>query len=260
MPPHSVPLSLLGAGNERLAVLEKLAMPLARKNKLTLRTYNPSKDKLADQFDYIVLMAPVPMLAAHAIHAAAPRGIINIFAGIPADKTAELDLDSYIEKQLYFIGTSGSVLEDMKQVLAKVVSRRLDTNLSVAAVSGLDGAIEGIRAVEKNLMTGKIIVYPSCRGNVEVRIPEDCLGKVMGDISSRRGRILGIDTEGHFQVIRAEVPARRSVQSLSSVLRSLTSAAACTASGWIIIPRCPANWSNESSKKPRSARPKGRRK
>ena len=166
--------------DERLAVLEKLAMPLARKNKLTLRTYNPSKDKLADKFDYIVLMAPVPMLAAHAIHAAALRGIINIFAGIPADKTAELDLDSYIEKQLYFIGTSGSVLEDMKQVLAKVVSRRLDTNLSVAAVSGLDGAIEGIRAVEKNLMTGKIIVYPSCRGlkltpltELESKIPLD---------------------------------------------------------------------------------------
>ena len=52
----------------------------------------------------------------------------------------------------------------MKQVLAKVISRRLDTNLSVAAVSGLDGAIDGIRAVEKNLLPGKIIVYPSCRG------------------------------------------------------------------------------------------------
>ena len=52
----------------------------------------------------------------------------------------------------------------MKQVLAKVVARQLDTNLSVAAVSGLDGAIDGIRAVEKNLMPGKILVYPSCRG------------------------------------------------------------------------------------------------
>jgi hypothetical protein len=28
----------------------------------------------------------------------------------------------------------------------------------------LDGAIDGIRAVEKNLMPGKIIVYPSCKG------------------------------------------------------------------------------------------------
>ena len=52
----------------------------------------------------------------------------------------------------------------MQRVLAKVVAGELDTNLSVAAVSGLEGAIEGIRAVEKNLLAGKILVYPSCRG------------------------------------------------------------------------------------------------
>ena len=52
----------------------------------------------------------------------------------------------------------------MKLVLAKVLARQLDTNLSVAAVSGLDGAIDGIRAVEKNLVPGKILVYPSCHG------------------------------------------------------------------------------------------------
>ena len=150
--------------DERLAVLQKLAEPLAARNQLTLHPYNPSKDKLPGQFNYIVLMAPVPALVAQAVLDAAPGAIVNIFAGIPADKTAELDLDAYIAKQLYFVGTSGSVLEDMKQVLAKVVSRRLDTNLSVAAVSGLDGAIDGIRAVEKNLLPGKIIVYPSCRG------------------------------------------------------------------------------------------------
>lgn len=150
--------------DERLAVLEKLAGPLAVKNKLSLRTYNPSKAKLAEQFDYIVLMAPVPALVVQSIPSSARRAIVNIFAGIPANVTAELDLDTYIEKEIYFIGTSGSTLDDMKLVLSKVVSRQLDTNLSVAAVSGLDGAIDGIRAVEKNLMPGKIIVYPSCKG------------------------------------------------------------------------------------------------
>jgi threonine dehydrogenase-like Zn-dependent dehydrogenase len=150
--------------DERLKVLQGLAEPLARKNNLTLRPYNPSKEKLSDQFDYIVLMAPVPALVVQSIPSAAKHGIINIFAGIPANVTAEIDLDDYIAKQLYFIGTSGSTLDDMKLVLRKVVSRQLDTNLSVAAVSGLDGAIDGIRAVEKNLMPGKIIVYPSCKG------------------------------------------------------------------------------------------------
>jgi elongation factor G len=57
--------------------------------------------------------------------------------------------------------------------------------------------------------------------HIEIRIPEDCLGKVMGDISSRRGRIVGIDSDGSFQVIRAEVPAR-DLYRYSSQLRSLT--------------------------------------
>src|ERR1035441_319320 len=150
--------------DERLAMLRKLAASLAQKHKVSLRTYNPSKEKLAEQFDYIVLMAPVPALVVASVGSAAQRGVINIFAGIPANVTAELDLDAYIAKQLYFIGTSGSTLDDMKLVLAKVLARKLDTNLSVAAVSGLDGAIDGIRAVEKNLVPGKILVYPSCHG------------------------------------------------------------------------------------------------
>jgi L-sorbose 1-phosphate reductase len=150
--------------DERLAALRKLSEPLAQKKQLTLRAYNPSKDKLAEQFNYIVLMAPVPALVAQAVKDAAPKAIINIFAGIPADKTGEIDLDAYIEKQCYFIGTSGSTLDDMKIILKKVASRQLDTNLSVAAISGLDGAVDGIRAVEKNLMPGKIIVYPFAKG------------------------------------------------------------------------------------------------
>ncbi|MBU6409349.1 MAG: alcohol dehydrogenase catalytic domain-containing protein [Verrucomicrobia bacterium] len=150
--------------DDRLAALRKLSEPLAQKNRLTLQTYNPSKDKLPGPFDYIVLMAPVPALVAQAVQAAAPRAIINIFAGIPADKTAELDLDAYVSRQCYFIGTSGSTLEDMKAVLKKVADRRLDTNLSVAAIAGLDGAVDGIRAVEKNTMPGKIVVYPFAKG------------------------------------------------------------------------------------------------
>ncbi len=148
----------------RLEALRGLAEPLAKRNHLKLTICNPSRDKPGVSFNYIVLMAPVPALVAQAIVAADKCAIINIFAGIPADVSAPLDLDGYVQKQLYFVGTSGSTLDDMKTVLAKVVSRQLDTNLLVAAVSGLDGAIEGIRAVEKNLMSGKIVVYPSCRG------------------------------------------------------------------------------------------------
>ena len=56
---------------------------------------------------------------------------------------------------------------------------------------------------------------------VEIRIPEDCMGKVMGDLSSRRGKIQGMDMEGTFQVIKAHVPAKE-LYRYSSTLRSLT--------------------------------------
>ncbi len=158
--------------DERLTTLRKLASPLSQKHNVPLRTYNPAKEKLTEQFDYVVLMAPVPALVVQAVASAAERAIINIFAGIPANVAAELDLDAYIAKQLYFIGTSGSTLDDMKLVLAKVLARQLDTNLSVAAVSGLDGAIDGIRAVEKNLVPGKILIYPSCHGLKVTPLPE----------------------------------------------------------------------------------------
>lgn len=41
---------------------------------------------------------------------------------------------------------------------------------------------------------------------VEVDTPEEYMGDVMGDLSSRRGRILGMESKGGKQIINAEVP------------------------------------------------------
>jgi elongation factor G len=56
---------------------------------------------------------------------------------------------------------------------------------------------------------------------VEIRVPEDFMGKVMGDLSSRRGKIQGMEVDGAFQVIKAHVPAKE-LYRYSSTLRSLT--------------------------------------
>jgi len=158
--------------DERLAAMRRVAEPVAVQYGTTLCPYNSQRDRPKVAFDYVVLLAPVPALVAEAVRDAAPRAIINIFAGIPAGVTGEIDLDLYIEKRAYFVGTSGSTLEDMKIVLRKVADRQLDTNLSVAAISGLDGAIDGIRAVEKNLMPGKIVVYPFAKGLKLTALPD----------------------------------------------------------------------------------------
>jgi threonine dehydrogenase-like Zn-dependent dehydrogenase len=158
--------------DNRLAILTKIAAPLAEKNGIEYKSYNPTKEEAPEAFDYTALMAPIPALVAASVHGAAEQGLINIFAGIPATVTGEIDLDAYVEKRLYFIGTSGSTLEDMKRMLAKVESGRLDTNVSVAAISGLEGATDGIRAVENRSIAGKIIVYPACKALELVTLEE----------------------------------------------------------------------------------------
>ncbi|MBE0572576.1 MAG: elongation factor G [Ignavibacteriaceae bacterium] len=56
---------------------------------------------------------------------------------------------------------------------------------------------------------------------IEVKVPEEYMGDVMGDISSKRGKILGMDSDGRFQVIKALVPLAE-LYKYSSNLRSLT--------------------------------------
>jgi len=57
--------------------------------------------------------------------------------------------------------------------------------------------------------------------NLEVIIPEEFMGDVMGDISVRRGKIQGIDSEGPFQKITAKVPLAE-LYRYSTALRSMT--------------------------------------
>jgi threonine dehydrogenase-like Zn-dependent dehydrogenase len=152
------------ADEHRLAMLARVAEQLAKDNGVAYRQYNPTKEQIAEPFDYAVIVAAAPELVVASIRTAARRGIVNIFAGIPAIATARIDLDAYIEKQLYFIGTSGSALEDMRAMLAQIESGRLDTNVSVAAICGLEGVCDGIKAIENRSIGGKIITYPACKG------------------------------------------------------------------------------------------------
>ncbi|HNL37562.1 MAG TPA: elongation factor G, partial [Saprospiraceae bacterium] len=56
---------------------------------------------------------------------------------------------------------------------------------------------------------------------LEVMCDAEFMGNVMGDLQTRRAIILGMDSEGHYQVIRARVPLKE-LHKYSSTLRSLT--------------------------------------
>ena len=57
--------------------------------------------------------------------------------------------------------------------------------------------------------------------SIEVKIPDSFTGAVSGDLSSRRGRLQGMDTAGGFQVVKAHVP-QKELYRYSTTLRSLT--------------------------------------
>jgi elongation factor G len=57
--------------------------------------------------------------------------------------------------------------------------------------------------------------------NVNIKVPDDYIGAVMGDISGRRGRIVGVDSEGTFQIVHATIP-QKEMHKYSTILRALT--------------------------------------
>ncbi len=57
--------------------------------------------------------------------------------------------------------------------------------------------------------------------NIEVKVPDAYTGDVMGDLSSRRGKIMGMEPSGIFQIIKAQVPLAELYQ-YATQLRSLT--------------------------------------
>lgn len=57
--------------------------------------------------------------------------------------------------------------------------------------------------------------------DIKVTMPNEYTGDVMGDLSSRRGRVGGMDPEGKYTVINAKVPEAE-VQTYSQTLRSIS--------------------------------------
>ncbi len=65
--------------------------------------------------------------------------------------------------------------------------------------------IAGSMAFKKAFMICKPILLEPVM-DVDVTVPEDCMGDIIGDINGRRGRMKGMTPKGKNQIIKAEVP------------------------------------------------------
>lgn len=80
--------------------------------------------------------------------------------------------------------------------------------------------IAGMMAFKEAFMKADPVVLEPIY-DLEVLVPEEMMGDVMGDLQTRRSIIMGIDAKGNFQVIRARTPLAE-LDRYSTALRSLT--------------------------------------
>jgi elongation factor G len=81
--------------------------------------------------------------------------------------------------------------------------------------------IAGSMAFQKGVMDCQpVILEPIV--NISIEIPEEYMGDVIGDLNSRRGRVLGMDTNGSNQIIKGQVPLAE-ILKYAPDLRSMTS-------------------------------------
>jgi elongation factor G len=74
----------------------------------------------------------------------------------------------------------------------------VDSSEMAFKIAGSMGFKEGARRAKP------VLLEPIMR--VEVTVPDDFMGEVMGDLSARRGHISGMEARGNSQVVRALVP------------------------------------------------------
>ncbi len=167
-----VSLTAVDIDDARLAQLGAIAGPMAAAHGVPVTFANARTTRVEPGFDYIGVMVPAPPIVAQAVELAGPGARVNIFAGFAAGTRAALDLDAIIERHLYLFGTSGSVIADMQVVLHKLERGDLDTNLSVDAVTGMEGVRDALVAVEARTSGGKIVVYPQLHELGMIRLSE----------------------------------------------------------------------------------------
>jgi elongation factor G len=56
---------------------------------------------------------------------------------------------------------------------------------------------------------------------MEIRVGKDNVGDIMGDLNSRRGKVMGMDSDGKAEIINAQVP-QSEILSYATDLTSMT--------------------------------------
>jgi elongation factor G len=108
---------------------------------------------------------------------------------------------------------AGFPVVDVKVTLVDGSYHDVDSSEQAFQIAGSMGFKDGMRKAKPTLLEPIM--------TVEVTMPEDFMGDVMGDLTGRRGHILGMSSRATTQVVQAEVPLSN-MFGYATQLRSMT--------------------------------------
>ena len=108
---------------------------------------------------------------------------------------------------------AGYPVVDIKAVLVDGSFHNVDSSEMAFKIAGSLAFKKGAQEA------GLILLEPIME--ITVKIGKDNVGDVMGDLNSRRGKVMGMDSDEKFEIINAQVPMAE-VQSYATDLTSMT--------------------------------------
>jgi len=108
---------------------------------------------------------------------------------------------------------TGSYVRDVRVMVYDGKMHAVDSNDISFKIAGMMAFKDAFMHAEPQLLEP---IY-----DVEISLPEDVMGEVMGDLQTRRSLIMGMDSKGNFQVIKAKTPLAE-LDRYSTTLRSLS--------------------------------------
>ena len=108
---------------------------------------------------------------------------------------------------------TGSYVRDVRVMVYDGKMHPVDSNDISFKIAGMMAFKDAFMKAEPQLLEP---VY-----DVEIMLPEEVMGEVMGDLQTRRALIMGMDSKGNYQVIKARVPLAE-LDKYSTTLRSLS--------------------------------------
>ena len=108
---------------------------------------------------------------------------------------------------------TGSYVRDVRVMVYDGKMHAVDSNDISFKIAGMMAFKDAFLKSEPQLLEP---IY-----DLEVMLPEDVMGEVMGDLQTRRSMIMGMDSKGNYQIIRARTPLAE-LDRYSTTLRSLS--------------------------------------